>query len=312
MKSAASEKCEEKYEEEFKKSVINLRYGENPADAEEDAEYGDSASHGGLLSISELARYARINRSALIFYDNMGLLSPVERGENNYRYYSPHQVTITNLINTMQELDVPLKEIVKLSVHRTPEKIISLFTEQNKHIDNQIEKLHCAQKLLLTIKNIIEDGLSVDEDKIEVRWNEEESILIGPQINYADGVTIEEALLDFYKYWSNMDSDLNLNYPVWGFFSGERIKRGDWVGPDKFYFKMPDAPDKKPAGLYVTGYTRGYYGHSDALYKKIMAFIEENDLEICGPSYEMYPLNEISIPEPFNYLMQISIHVSKS
>ena len=267
--------------------------------------------YGGLLSIGELAKFARISRTALIYYDNMGLMSPVKRGDNNYRYYSPHQVTMTNLISTLQELEIPLKEIISLTNKRTPEKIISILSEQSKHIDGQIEKLLRAQKLLLALKDIIEDGLSVDEEKIEVSWNEEESILIGPQIDYSDGTTIEEGLLNFYKHWNVADSDLDLNYPVWAIFSEERVKRGDWVGPDKFYFKMPDAPDRKPAGLYLTGYTRGYYGASDALYKKLMAYIEEHGLEICGPSYEMFPLNELSIPAPHNYLMRISVQIKQ-
>ena len=299
----------------YKKNTTGLRYGMNPPqEAAEDLgdENEEAAKHNGLLSIGELARFARIARSALIFYDNMGLVSPVERGNNNYRYYSPHQVSTTNLINTLQELDVPLKEVIKLNTHRTPEKIISLFSEQNKHIDRQIEELLRAQKLLLTLKGIIEDGLSVDEERIEVCWNDEEPILIGPQIDYSEGISIEEAFLNFYIHWNAIDSDLDLNYPVWAIFSEERVKRGDWVGPDKFYFKMPGAPDRKPAGLYLTGYARGYYGQSDALYKRLMAYIEENGLEICGPAFEMYPLNEISIADPYNYLMRISIQVKQN
>ena len=301
-----------KQNEEFKRNLIKLRYGLNPTDeATEEPEDGDGGKYSGLLSVGELAKFARVSRSALIFYDNIGLVPPVERGNNNYRYYSPHQVTSTNLINTLQQLDIPLKTIKKLIKHRTPESIVSVFSEQSQHINRRIEKLLHAQKLLLTIKNIIEDGLAVDEEKIEVGWNEEESILIGPQIDYSDGTTIEEAFLNFYKHWSAVDSDLDLNYPVWAIFSEERVKRGDWVGPDKFYFKMPDAPDRKPAGLYVTGYTRGYYGQSKALYKKLMAYIEKNGLEISGPAFEMYPLNEISIPDPYAYLMRISINVKK-
>jgi DNA-binding transcriptional MerR regulator len=241
----------------------------------------------------------------------MGLLSPVERGENNYRYYAPHQVTTTNLISTLQALEVPLKKITGLIQNRTPEKIISVFSEQRDRIDQSIDKLLKAQKLLMTLESTIKDGLSVDEEKIEVSWEEEESILIGPQIDYSDGTTIEEACLNFYRHWNALDSDLDLNYPVWAIFSEERIKRGDWLGPDKFYFKMPDAPDKKPAGLYATGYARSYYGHSDMLYKKLVAYIIENGLEICGPTYEMYPLNEISISDPQNYLMRVSISVNK-
>jgi len=301
-----------KQDEEFKKSIIKLRYGLNPnEEASEDLVEEDGGAYSGLLSVSELAKFARVSRSALIFYDNIGLVHPVERGDNNYRYYSPHQVTSTNLINTMQELKIPLKKTMELIKHRTPKSIVSLLSEQNKNINQRIEKLLRAKKLLSTIKSVIEEGMSADEEKIEVSWKEEESILIGPQIDYSDVLSIEEAFLNFYKYWSATDSELDLNYPVWAIFSEERIKRGDWVGPDKFYFKMPGAPDKKPAGLYVTGYTRGYYGQSDTLYKKLLAYIEENGLEISGPAFEEYPLNEISIPDPYSYLMRLSISVRK-
>ena len=301
------------HSEEVNKNAIMLRYGMNHADAAaKNSEEGEDGTHSGLLSVGELAKFARTSRSALIFYDNMGLVSPVERGNNNYRYYSPFQVTATNLINTLQVIGVPLKEITRFINHRTPEKMISLFSEQSRHIDRQIEELLRAQKLLLTLKGIIEDASDVDEEKIEIRRHEEESILIGPQNDYSDGTTIEEAFLDFYKHCSASDGDMDLNYPVWAIFSEERVKRGDWVGPDKFYFKMPDAPDRKPAGLYVTGHTRGYYGQSAALYKKLLAYIEENRLEICGPAYEMYPLNEISILDPYGYLMRISISVKTS
>jgi effector-binding domain-containing protein len=72
---------------------------------------------------------------------------------------------------------------------------------------------------------------------------------------------------------------------------------------------MPGAPDRKPAGLYLIGHTRGYYGSSDALYKRMMEHIAANDLEICGPAYETYPLNEISVTDTNNYLMRVSISV---
>jgi DNA-binding transcriptional MerR regulator len=265
----------------------------------------------GLLSIGELAKFARVTRTALLHYDRLGLVSSVERGDNNYRYYSYHQIASTNLIMTLRDLGLPLKDIIGVLQHRTPESVIALFSEQSKRIERNVEKMLGSQKLLLTLKNIIEEALSIDENKIEVHWSKEESILLGPQIDYSTGKSIEEATLDFYKYCNDRDKNMDLNYPVWGVYSEERVKRRQWVGPDKFYFKRPDAPDKKPEGLYLTGYTRGNYGHTDALYKKLMAYIKEHNLEICGPAYETYPLNEISIPDPNNYLIRISITVKQ-
>jgi effector-binding domain-containing protein len=61
----------------------------------------------------------------------------------------------------------------------------------------------------------------------------------------------------------------------------------------------------------VTGYTRGNYGQSAALYKRLLAYIEQHNLEICGPAFETYPLNEISISDPDRYLMRISITVKQ-
>jgi DNA-binding transcriptional MerR regulator len=213
---------------------------------------------------------------------------------------------------TLRELGIPLKDIVGILQHRTPESVIALFSEQNKRIDNNIARLLKSKKLLTTLKSIIEDALDVDESKIEVRWVEEESIYLGPQIDYSTGKTIQEATHDFYKYCNDRDKNMDLNYPVWGVYSEERVKRGDWVGPDRFYFKMPDAPDKKPEGLYLIGYTRGDYGqNTHELYTKLLEYAKKHDLEICGPAYETYPLNEISIIDSHNYLIRISLTVKQ-
>ena len=52
--------------EEFKKNTLSLRYGMNPG--EEAAEVlGEDEKYSGLLSVGELAKFARVSRSALIY-----------------------------------------------------------------------------------------------------------------------------------------------------------------------------------------------------------------------------------------------------
>ncbi|MDR1326883.1 MAG: hypothetical protein LBJ74_00595, partial [Heliobacteriaceae bacterium] len=119
------------------------------------------------------------------------------------------------------------------------------------------------------------------------------------------------ALLSFYNNINKKYPDLDLNYPVWGNFSEERIKRGDWVWPDRYYFSNPTGPDRRPAALYAVGYTRGGYGQSADLYKKIIDYIDKNGLEICGDTYEEYPLNEVIVSDDTNYLIRVMISVRK-
>jgi DNA-binding transcriptional MerR regulator len=264
---------------------------------------------GGLLSISELAKYARITRTALIHYDSIGLLTPVERGGNNYRYYSYRQITKTNLIMTLQSLGLTLSEIAEIIEKRTPENIGEIFSRQSIHIDSEIKRLKNAKALLDTLTGIIKMGLEADEDAIETKFEEEEPILIGPKIDYSRNRTTDEAILDFYKYCAKLDPEMDLNYPVWGIFEESRIKRRDWKLPSRFYFRKPDGPGRKPAGLYAVAYGRGHYGATDALYSRLLDYIDKNDLVICGDTYEMYPLNEISVYDEDNYLIKTSIMV---
>ena len=265
----------------------------------------------GAFSINNFAKFARTTRDTLLYYDKIGLLSPKSRGDNNYRFYSNNQLGTVNLIRTLQVLGMPLRGIKKLRDKRTPELMDAVLENQIKLLDAQINDLIRAQTLLGSIKNTIHTHMDVDETVIEVKNCPEERIILGEQNDYSGERNDYDALYSFYKSSSEKITDLDLNYPVWAYFSEERIRRRDWVWPDRFYFHNPDGQDKKPAALYVIGYKRGGYGQSHDLYVRLLEYIETNDLEICGPAYEEYPLNEICVIEESDYLMRVMIMVKK-
>ncbi|MDR1589698.1 MAG: MerR family transcriptional regulator [Oscillospiraceae bacterium] len=262
-----------------------------------------------LLSISELAKFSRVSRTALIHYDKVGLVKPIARGGNNYRHYSDEHIALVNLIRTLQHLGMSLKEITLVAQRRTPKSILKLFREQIDNIDRDIVSLTKARRLMETMIGVIDDVIDIDESRIYLERQPEERIFLGPYNDYSNGRTLNAALLDFYNWCKVYDSDMNLNYSAWGTFSADRLKRSDWMWPDRFYFNNPDGQDVKPEGLYATGYARGNYGDTDDLYRRLMAFIKERKLKLIGPSFETYPLNEISIMDPTNYLIRVSILV---
>ena len=120
-----------------------------------------------------------------------------------------------------------------------------------------------------------------------------------------------DALNAFYEEIHDKYPDLNLNYPVWGVFSKERIVKGDWTWPDRYFIYHPNGEQERPGGEYAVGYTRGGYGNCDELYRSLLDYIEQEGYEVVGNTYQEYLLNELFVPDDSQYLIRLFIQVSK-
>lgn len=263
-----------------------------------------------IFTVNEFAGFARTTRDTLVHYENYGLLVP-ERGANNYRYYSHSQLATVYLIRTCQALGMSLSKIKELIEHRTPTQMNELLEHQIKNIDDKIEGWQRAKSLLSILNTTIDSALDVDENAITVQYIPEQPITLGDLNDYCSYRDDYDAMYSFYHSISEKYPDMDLNYSVWGMFSEERIKQRDWRWPDRYYFNNPDGKDRRPAATYATGYKRGGYGQSADLYERMLDYINTNGYEICGPTFEEYPLNEICITDDSNYLMRVMITVSK-
>jgi len=204
-----------------------------------------------------------------------------------------------------------LEEIKELRDRRTPELADMMFERQIDEIDNKIEEWVRARKLLLTLKKAINSTSNINESAITVKFMPAEAIVLGDLNDYSRDRTDYDALLSFYHDISRKYPNLDLNYPVWATYSQERLKQGDWGHPDRFYFYNPEGYDRRPAALYVIGYTRGGYSPNDELYEKLVKYINTHGYEICGDAYEEYPLNEICATDDNDYLIRIMIAVKE-
>jgi len=263
-----------------------------------------------FFSVSEFAKLSRTTRNTLHHYDSIGLLSPISRGEdNNYRYYSGKQLATVNVIRILQASGMTLAEIKDLRDRRTPEIMDEVFTQQIKKIDEKIEEWGRAHKLLFTFQKMIRSVKNIDENSITIEFLPAEPIILGGLNDFSRSRNDYDAAIDFYHAISEKFPDLDLNYPICGVFSEERVKRGDWVGAERFYLFSPEGRNRRPAALYAIGYARGGYGHVDELYNRLVHFIDTHGFEICGDAYEEYPLNGVCIPDASNFLIRVMITV---
>ena len=264
-----------------------------------------------IFTITEFAKFARTTRDALLHYEEIGLLTPVTRGNNNYRYYSHKQLATVNLIHTCRSLDMPLAEIQDLIEHRTPDLVCDLLESQIKAVDEQIAESTRSRKFMSVLKNTIQAAQNVDETAISVQWLEKQAITLGEQNDYSKGRDDYDALDSFYQSIYRKYPEMDMNYSVWGTFSEERIKRRDWRWPDRYYFNNPEGLDERPTALYAVGYKRGGYGQSNDLYLRMLDYIDTNGFVISGAAFEEYPLNEICVTDDKNYLMRVMITIKE-
>ena len=210
-----------------------------------------------------------------------------------------------------QKLGMTLEEIKSFADGLTPEKVEDTLRKQIRQIDRKIEEWISSRNLATTLQKCIRSCRGVNENSVTVQDMPSEAIVLGDLNDYSKGRDTCAAMLSFYENMGEKYPDLDLNYPVWAAFSGERIKNRDWDNPDRFYFYNPSGYDRKPAGIYVICYTRGGYGQADAAYSKCIDYIEKNKFEIIGDTYEEYPLNEFCINDPAQYLIRILVPVRK-
>jgi DNA-binding transcriptional MerR regulator len=264
-----------------------------------------------LLSIKEFSDFTGVSQSALRYYDDIGLFSPAQRGENGYRYYSPQQTTYINQINIMRKLKVPLEKISDFVKHRTPELIVRALQEKEDELDEEMYQLHEMFSILHVTRNAIVSGMIANENEIELHEQNEHSLFLGPKTNFDSKTNhyFYDPLLVFYEYCRQFG--FSLCYPIGGYFDDMDAYVASPSRPTHFFSADPRGTTIKPAGHYMVGYTRGYYGETNDLPERMVDFAVKNNLSFNGPMYNTYLHDEVCISDPSQYLLRASILVKK-
>jgi DNA-binding transcriptional MerR regulator len=112
-------------------------------------------SQTAYLKIGELAKQTGVAVGTLRYYSDLGLLIPIHRGDNGYRYYSQDASQQVQFIKKAQAIGFTLEEIKQiLDVRDRGEKPCSLV--QNL-LDNKIEQLEIQIKKMSLFKQELEE-----------------------------------------------------------------------------------------------------------------------------------------------------------
>jgi len=265
------------------------------------------------LSISEFAKFVGITIASLRNYDLQGVFLAEKRGDaekNKYRYYSPVQITTVKMIRVLTEIGVKLKIIKELTLERTPEKMLKLLSQNRDRLASEIRFLQEVHAVISTTTELLNEGMCAMESELSVCEMDEKRIILGNVTDFNGETGFRREFLRFCE--GSYEPPLNTSFPIGGYFESMDVFLDTPSQPTRFFTIDPKGNDKKPVGLYLVGYTRGYYGQTNDLPLRMAAYAKKNGLVFNGPVYNTYLSAEISEADPNNYLLQVSASVTET
>ena len=268
------------------------------------------SEHKKLLSVKEFAALTGLEESTLRYWDRIGVFQPsLRHEENNYRLYSLDQVISVNYITALSSLRVPLKMISQAGGARDPQKIISLLNRQEFEIDKELLLLQEIHSTIHILREMFQQGMEATPGEIGVRHLDKLEIVIGPPASFEEGELFYGGFAEYCRQAKY--SRVNVVNPIGGYYDSMDHYIEDAVLPQRFFSIAPTGCDCRPEGDYLVGYVQGYYGQWDGLPGRMATYAEENSLECTGPVYAIWLLDEICVPDPAQYLAQVSVRVRK-
>jgi DNA-binding transcriptional MerR regulator len=257
------------------------------------------------LSIKEFSLTVGIKQSVLRYYDEIDLFKPSGRGENNYRYYTLDQIQIIKLIETLRGLRVPLKQIKQQLDERDPDQMLLLLSNQEARLNRELKLLQESFTLIHTLRLLIQGSIPDDEKRIEVRFNESSRISLGPLNHFLEGEDYHRVFSEFYQH--ALERNMNISYPIGGYFDSFEEFLASPSRPKRYFLLDPDGKDIRPAGSYLVAYHRGDYGEMGNLPERLAAYVQENNVVLTGPVYQVYPISELYTKDSDDYLLRTTI-----
>jgi MerR family transcriptional regulator, thiopeptide resistance regulator len=119
-----------------------------------------------MYRITELARQFGLSRSALLYYDRIGLLTPSVRSAANYRFYSASDRDRLESICSLKQAGLDIDGI-RTILAAAGDDTTSVLRRRLRHIGEEIQALQTKQRMLAGMLKLKGEGgpkSSVDKE----------------------------------------------------------------------------------------------------------------------------------------------------
>ncbi|MEC0206586.1 MerR family transcriptional regulator [Paenibacillus lautus] len=265
------------------------------------------------LTSGQFAKLMGTSKDTLFHYDRLGILSPEFKAENGYRYYSINQFDVFKVISILKDLEMPLNEIKEYLNKRSPHELIALLDKEEAILNEKIKKLQKMKSIISEKKRITKAATEINPIDITIEENDEEFLIITEADPFTNVKSIYHSMIKHqnYLYLNSIDASHKIGWMR----DTKRVLANETFNYDYLYSRVSEQSNysnfKREKGTYLTAYhTEGYSSVSDT-YDRIIKYANDKRIEIKGFFYEDVLLDDLSVRGYEEYLIKISVRISK-
>lgn len=160
------------------------------------------------MKIGEFAKRCGISISALRYYDEKGLLSPVYIDRfTGYRFYAEYQAAVCRRIGLLKSAGFPLSEIRRILNTDSENTIREAFAEKRAKLEKALKGLSETEKIILEEHIVQNQSIKPIRENIDIPFENDESIIGQWEIVSNDGAQLGDCkrrvffLPNGERYW---------------------------------------------------------------------------------------------------------------
>ena len=270
-----------------------------------------------MLRIGDFSRLSRVSVKALRYYDEIGLLKPIEVDRfTGYRYYSAEQLPRLNGIVALKDLGLSLVEVSQLlDENLAADRMASILRSKQAELEQRLQE---SQGQLARL----EEWLSTLEREVKMPAYE----VVVKKVDRQTVVSVRDVIPTY--------SDVGRLFgEIFGYLGSQGINP---IGPplaichdDEYREKDVDMEAVVPVANKVPGNKRvkfkelpavaqmacvvhhGGYDSISQAYNAVMSWIDKNGYRITDHDREIY-LQGPGQVEPLSYVTEIQLPVEKA
>ena len=263
------------------------------------------------LSTGEFAKLCNVKKHTLFHYDEIGILKPESYDENGYRHYSYTPLQLFYFISAMKEMGMSLSEIKIFLNNRTPEKVKNLFVNRINELSDEINKIKVLQEVLKSRVDKIQSVFNIDINSLQVEYQEEQRFFLSKSLKKDINKNLYAMIKNNFNEFIHKYS---IDYSLSTLIGIDKNENKYKFIPENFLFhSQEEIPASrlfiKKEGYYLVGYHKGSFYTLENTYKKMITYIENNNLIMGKFSYSTKLLDALTATTEDEQLLKITIEL---